>query len=66
MSKKVQLLESWGEIVGTMANPARGVVYVLNLNTDRIYMALYAQVSQLLNDYKDNDAIFIEIYEEDN
>jgi hypothetical protein len=66
MSKKVQLLESWGEICGTLANPSRGVVYVLDLESDRMSMALYEQVSELLDKYKDDDVIFIEVYQEDN
>lgn len=65
MSKKVQLLESWGEICGTLANPSRGVVYVLNLESDNTCMALYQQVSDLLEQYEDDDVIFIEVYQED-
>lgn len=65
-SRKVKQLESWGEICGILANPSRGDVYVLDLNSDRMYMALYTEVSQLLQDYEDEDVIFIEVYQEDN
>lgn len=65
MSKKVQLLESWGEICGALADPSRGVVYALDLESDHMCMALYQEVSELLEQYKDDDVIFIEVYQED-
>lgn len=65
MSKKVRLLESWGEICGTLANPSGGAVYVLDLESDNMCMALYQPVSELLQQYNDDDVIFIEVYQED-
>lgn len=65
MSKKVRLLESWGEICGALANTSGGVVFVLDLDSDDMCMALYMQVSDLLDKCKDDDVIFIEVYQED-
>lgn len=64
-NRRIKQLESWDDIWGALADTSRcDNVYVIDLDKERVSMALYLEISILLKAYNSNDAIIIETYKE--